>query len=40
MPARRVAMPLIRLQWQTWAIVVIVLAIVVATTLLLIAGGE
>jgi len=39
MPARRVAMPLVRLQWQTWAILVIVLALVITAALLLIAGG-
>ena len=35
-PARRGAMPLVRLQWQTWAIVVIVLGLVITTALLLI----
>ena len=36
MSARRSAMPLVRLQWQTWAVMVVVLALAVATALLLI----
>ncbi len=36
MPVRRAAMPLIRLQWQTWALLAVVLALVVTTALLLI----
>ena len=36
MPARRVAMPLVRLQWQTWVMIVVVIAVAVTTALLLI----
>lgn len=35
MPARRGAMPLMRLQWQTWVVMAVVLALVIATALLL-----
>ncbi len=36
MPVRRAAMPLVRLQWQTWVVMVVVLALVITTALLLI----
>jgi len=36
MPARRGAMPLVHLQWQTWAVMVVVLALVITTAVLLI----
>jgi hypothetical protein len=37
MSARRWEMPLMRLQWQAWGMIVVVLALAVATALLLIA---
>ena len=36
MATRRGAMPLMRLQWQTWVVMAVVLALVIATALLLI----
>ena len=36
MSARRGTMPLVRLQWQTWAMMAAVLALAVGTALLLI----
>ncbi len=36
MTAPRGTMPLVRLQWQTWVVMVIVLALVITTALLLI----
>ncbi len=36
MAAPRGAMPLMRLQWQTWAVMVVVLGLVIATAVLLI----
>lgn len=36
MSARRGAMPLVRLKWQTWVMMAVVLALAVATALLLI----
>ncbi len=36
MTAPRGTMPLVRLQWQTWIVMVIVLALVITTALLLI----
>jgi len=35
MSARRSAMPLVRLQWQTWAMMAAVIALAVGTALLL-----
>ena len=35
MPARRGAMPPVRLQWQTWVVMAVVLALVITTALLL-----
>ena len=37
MSAPRGAMPLMRLQWQEWGVIVVVLALAVATALLLMA---
>ena len=36
MAARRGAMPLVNLQWQTWVVMAVVLALVIATAVLLI----
>jgi hypothetical protein len=36
MSARRGALPLVRLQWQTWVMMAVVLALAVTTVLLLI----
>ncbi len=36
MPARRAALPLLKIQWQTWVVMVVVLALVVATAVLLV----
>ena len=36
MSARRGAMPLVRLQWQTWVMMAVVLVVAVTTVLLLI----
>lgn len=37
MPTRRGAMPLVRLQWQTWVMMAVVLALAITTALVLIA---
>jgi len=37
MPARRDAMPLVRLQWQTWVMMAVVIALAITAVLLLIA---
>ena len=36
MSARRSAMPIVRLQWQTWLVAAVVIALAVTTALLLI----
>jgi hypothetical protein len=40
MRSRRAAMPLVRLEWQTWVVMAVVLALVITTAVLLIIDLE